>query len=110
MRQVNKVICLIKAKLKCGKVVLLNYISADWNIPLFININLPNNPNDDVNEITTKLAARLSLQSTSIEVKFDRSDEEMKTSCVKETKDNEKHELYSSPIQVVEFLDTIPIS
>lgn len=94
MRQVNKIICLIKRTTSDGNSELLNYLSADWRIPLFINIELPSNPDDDINEICNKLAARLDVPAKAITLEFDRSDPMMKTSTVKKTKDSEKAVIY----------------
>lgn len=94
MREVNKIICLIKTTTTDAKTVLLNYESADWGIPLFINIALPSDPNSDIQEIQAKVAAQLSISPESLTIKFDRIDSRMHTSVKKETLDKEKANKY----------------
>lgn len=94
MRQVNKAIFLIKACSSDGTPLLLNYLSADWEISLFPNTNLPKLETQDIEILTNLLSARIDVPEEQMYLDFDRNDQSMRTSRAKETGDKEKREKY----------------
>ncbi|MCP4552030.1 MAG: hypothetical protein GY834_08355 [Bacteroidetes bacterium] len=91
MREVNKIICLIKVTRKDKTSTLLNYHSPDWDqSKLFINTNLPSKEEKDIEAIRTHLSEILQISKGSIHVDFDRADSKMKTSELKLSGDPQK--------------------
>jgi hypothetical protein len=90
MREVNKVICLFKMTAEDGRNLLLNYISPDWGIPLFVNVPLPAERGDDAQFIREYVSSQLQIPLHSISLQFDRDNEAMRTSTVKRTGDRNK--------------------
>jgi hypothetical protein len=109
MREVNKVICLIKGVSKDDAPVLLNYLSPDWNMSLFINLTLPTKEEDDHASIKTKVSERLGVSADSLQVIFDRHDESAKTVTEKDTADKEKAAKYGPKARYTFYYAAIAI-
>lgn len=94
MRQVNKVIFLLKADSEDGTPLLLNTLSADWRMSLFINSSLPKGPGGDAFLLKCNLSKRLNVSVDDIHLSFNPTDGSMKSSIEKETADKEKRAKY----------------
>lgn len=94
VREIRKVICLFKMVDSNANSWLLNYDSPDWRSPLFINVSLPDNEEDDERVISEHIASRLNVSTRSISLRFNRHDESMYTRSLKETKDADKAAKY----------------
>jgi TIR domain-containing protein len=96
LRQVNKVIFLLKAFSGDGTPLLLNTLSADWKMSLFINSSLPEGTGGDAILLKRNLSGRLNVSVDDIHLSFNPTDGSMKSSVEKETADKEKRAKYGS--------------
>ena len=94
LRQVNKVLFLVKALADDGSALLLNTVSADWKTSLFVNATIPDRPEVDHQVLTGLLGQRLAVPPEALHLTFDRHDETMITREIKESGDKEKERLY----------------
>lgn len=99
MIEEHKVICLFKTTSIDGNVLLLNYHSADWGMPLFINISLPIEEENDHEEIINGIVARLNIGTENIDIVFNRNDPHMQTTTIKKTQDKEKAAKYGETVK-----------
>ena len=82
LRKVEKVICLVKAIDSQGVPVLLNYMSPDWRMSLFPNINPPERQEDDFPTITSLFAERIGSRRDCIRIISLRSDLGAPSNCL----------------------------
>lgn len=110
VRQVQKIICLVKACREDGTPLLLTYKSPDWRINLFINLPLPEVEGAEFKLIKQLLASRLSIAMQSIEVFFNRNNDKYISKSLKETADREKAAKYGPVAQYIFHYAHIRIS
>src|SRR5207249_208336 len=94
VRDVRKGIFLLKALAEDHTPLLLNTMSADWQMRLFPNANLPDDPNTDRAVLRQLLSEGLRVPTATIDVQIDRNGPSMKTEQIKETADPEKRAKY----------------
>lgn len=93
IRQVRKVIFLIKARNVENTPLLLNYFSSDWQMLLFPNVNIPE-PEDAENVLRILLSERLRIDSESLNLDYRPDSARMCSQTQKETADIEKTQKY----------------
>lgn len=94
IRVVNKILILVKYFSREGNPLILTQISKDWSFPILINMNLPKEELNDIEEIKLLLSSRLSINPSGIDVSFDRNDENHITREKKLTADPEKRKKF----------------
>ena len=101
MRQVNKIVYLIKALSEDdGTPLLLSYFSPDWRgMNLLPHADLPDVASKDIAFAEHMLAIRFGLSILDVSVSFDRDDPEMRSVDFKKTQDQVKAEKYGDQAQ-----------
>lgn len=96
MRDVSKVIFLIKAVADDGTALLLTTFSADWKTSLFPSATLPSESGNSTVHLRLLLSQRLRVPEKSIHLRIDPSDDTMKSHTQKVTGDKQKRQRHGT--------------